>query len=321
MKHRPHLRNIRLHRHHNSPRIILTMRYTVLCVITSLLLLSCRSDEPVQSPENVRRFDLRGTVISVDKAAKRATVEHEEIPGFMEKMTMDFPIKEDWVWSDLVPGVEIRATLVLDRAAKDPYWLEKIAILAAPNPDLPQPEYKSPEQIGKDVPNFSLTDQDGKRFSVKDYRGKVLAITFIYRECPLPEYCIKMSQNFSSLALRLNANEEDREKMRLLSISFDPARDTPAKLRQYGIGYLGNPEKPDFTVWRLAVGPDAEVRKIADFFSLKYEVNEQDKAEINHNLVTAVIAPDGKVAQLLPGNRWTNDDLLREMKAALAADK
>ncbi|HCA59549.1 MAG TPA: redoxin, partial [Blastocatellia bacterium] len=189
------------------------------------------------------------------------------------------------------------------------------SISAAPNPDMPQPEIKEPEQVGKEVPNFTLTDQDGKRFSLIDYKGKVLAVTFIYRECPLPEFCIKMSRNFSDAALKLNADAENKDKIRLLSISFDPARDTPAKLREYGIGYLGNPEKPDFTVWQLAVGPDAEVRKIADFFGLKYEVDEQDKAQFNHSLVTAVIDREGKVAKIFPSNRWSADDLLREVKA------
>jgi hypothetical protein len=50
----------------------------------------------------------------------------------MGKMTMDFPIHEDWVWDELHPGSEIRAELVVDSTAKDPYWLEKIGIVAAP---------------------------------------------------------------------------------------------------------------------------------------------------------------------------------------------
>jgi protein SCO1/2 len=149
-----------------------------------------------------------------------------------------------------------------------------------------------------------------------DFRGKVLALTFIYAQCPLPDYCIKMSINFSDAAKRVMNEPEAREKFRLLSISFDPARDTPEKLKAYGQGYLGKDAKPDFSVWQLAVGNDNEVRSIADFFGLRYEIDENDKTQINHSLRTAVIGPDGKVTKILAGNEWTANDLIREMKAA-----
>jgi protein SCO1/2 len=67
----------------------------------------------------------------------------------------------------------------------------------------------------------------------------------------------------------------------------------------------------------LAVGPDPEIRKIADFFGLRYEVDDKDKAQISHSLRTAVIAPDGKVTKIFAGNDWTPAELLRELKATL----
>lgn len=264
------------------------------------------------------RYPLKGKVVSVNKAEKKAKVDHEAIEGFMPAMTMDFPIRADWVWEDLTPGADIRAELVVDKTAKDPYWLENIGIVAAPNPNQPPlPVNQNFAQLGKETPDFSLINQDGKKISLKDYRGKALAITFIYAQCPLPEYCIKMSTVFSDLALQLNADAELKNKIRLLSISFDPANDTPEKLRSYGTGYLGKGAKPDFTVWQLAVGTDAEVRRIADFFGLRYEIDPNDKTQFNHSLRTAVIAPDGKVTKIFPGNDWTAADLLRELNAVV----
>lgn len=265
---------------------------------------------------NAKRYPLRGKVISVDRAAKKAKIEHDDIPGYMEGMTMEFPIHEDWVWDDLVPGADIRAELVVDNTAKDPYWLEKIGISASnPNQPAPTPN-ENFAQVGKPVPDFSLTNQDGKRISIKDFSGKALAITFIYAKCPLPEYCIKMSTNFSDVATLVSKDAELKDKIRLLSISFDPANDTPEKLRSYGIGYMGNDTKYKFDVWQLAVGKDEEVRKIAEFFGLRYEIDPADKTKINHSLRTAVITPEGNVAKILPGNEWTPADLVRELKAA-----
>lgn len=261
-----------------------------------------------------KRYPLKGTVVSVDKPAKKAKIDHEAIEGFMEKMTMDFPIRADWVWDELQPGAEVRAELVVDSSARDPYWLENIGIIAAAKPgQAALPVNEDFVQIGRETPDFSLTNQDGKKISLKDFRGKVLAITFIYAQCPLPEFCIKMSTNFSDLANELNKDAESKEKFTLLSISFDPANDTPAKLRSYGLGYLGK-GATNLGVWQLAVGTDAEVRKIADFFGLRYEVDQNDKTQINHSLRTAVIAPNGNVTQIFAGNEWTPAQLLIEMQ-------
>lgn len=294
------------------------MRYLTVFLTTILLFTACQKSNQPAATENAKRYELKGKIVSVDKAKKKAKIEHEEIKGFMEPMTMDFPIHEDWVWDDLAPGTEIKAELVVDNAGKDPYWLEKIMISAAPNPNQTVPPLNENfAQTGKEVPDFALTNQDGKRFTLRDYRGKATAITFIYAQCPLPEYCIKMSTNFSDIANKLNADAEFKDKIRLISISFDPARDTPEKLKQYGQGYLGKDAKPDFTVWQLAVGNDQEVKQIADFFGLRYEVDQNDKTQYLHSLRTAVIAPDGKVTKIFTGNEWTPDELLNELKAAV----
>jgi protein SCO1/2 len=286
-------------------------------LFTALLLAGCQKPSQADSNSaNQKHYEFRGKVVSVDKLKKTAKIDHEEIPGFMEAMTMEFPIHENWVWEDLVPGVQIRAELVVDSSAKDPYWLEKISIVANSAPDQPPVEEKQPEQIGKLVPDLSLTNQDGKKFTFKDYRGKALAITFIYRECPLPEFCIKMSRQFADMANQIASDPAAKDKVRFLSISFDPERDTPEKLKQYGLGYLGKDAKDDLTVWNLAVGTDKEVRAVADFFGLKYETDAADNTQINHSLVTAVIAPDGKVTRLFSGGRWTPDDVLAELKKA-----
>ena len=299
------------------------MRFYLLIIFVILLGAACQKTQTAPAASaDAKRYPFKGKVVSVNKEKKTAKIDHEAIPGYMDAMAMDFPIHEDWVWANLTPGSEIHAELVVDSTAKDPFWLEKIGIVALPNPDQPVPAINENfAQIGKTVPDFKLTNQDGKAFTLKDYRGKALALTFIYRECPLPDFCIKMSKNFSDLANQLHDDAEAKNKIRLLSISFDPERDTPEKLRQYGLGYLGKSPNADFTIWQLAAGTDKEIRVMANFFNLRYEVDENDKAVINHSLVTAVIGPDGIVRKIFAGNDWTNDELLRELKATLSEEK
>ncbi len=298
------------------------MRIYLLIIFVVFAAAACQKTQTAPASAEAKRYPFKGKVVGVNKEKKKATIDHEAIPDFMEAMTMDFFIREDWVWENLTPGAEIRAELVVDSSADEPYWLEKVGIVALPNPDQPAPAINDKfAQVGNPVPDFKLTDQNGKRFTLNDYRGKALAVTFIYRECPLPDYCIKMSQQFSDLANQLRDDPIAKEKIRLLSISFDPERDTPEKLKQYGLGYLGKGSAADFTIWQLAVGAEKEVRGIAEFFGLRYEVDPTDKAQFNHSLRTAVIGPDGTVKKIFAGNEWTTDDLLRELKSTLSEAK
>ena len=299
------------------------MRYLIIFLSVIFLFAACQ--KPV-APENtasanVKRYELKGKVDSVNKAAKKATIDHQDIPGYMEAMTMEFPIRQDAVWDVLTPGSLIRADLVVDNA-KGEFWLENMSISAAPIAGQSSPPVNQYfAQVDKQVPNFELTNQDGKKIHFNDFRGKALAVTFIYRECPLPDYCIKMSRNFSDAANEIKQDNLYKDKIRLLSISFDPARDTPEKLKQYGLGYMGTASTPDFSVWQLAVGPDKDIRAIADFFGLQYQTDENDKTQINHSLVTAVISPEGKITKIFNGNDWTPGDLLRELKATINPQK
>lgn len=294
----------------------MSFRFPVLFIISILLFTACQKAELLPNSADFKHYTLKGKVLAVDKAKKKASVKHEEIEGYMDAMTMEFPIRADYVWEDLTKDAEIRADLVVDDAGGK-FWLENISIVSAPNPDKPAPPVNENfAQIGQQVPDFSLTNQDGKRISLKDFRGKALAITFIYSRCPLPDFCIKMSTNFSDLANQLH-DSELKDKIRLLSVSFDPQTDTPAKLKEYGTGYLGKDSKADFTIWQLATSSEKEVKDMADFFGLRYEVDANDKTQFGHSLRTAVIAPDGKTTKIFAGSEWTSKDLLREMQKSL----
>ena len=299
------------------------MRKFLFLIIIGVLIAGCKTTANTeQTSASAKRYPFKGKVVSVDRTAKKAKIDHDAVEGFMDAMTMEFPVHADWVWDDLKPGSEIRAELVVDNGAMEPFWLENIGIVAVADQNgATPPVNENFAQSGRQVPDFSLTNQDGKSISLKDFRGKALAITFIYAKCPLPDYCIRMSTNFSDLANKVAADPLLKDKIRLLSISFDPENDTPAKLRSYGIGYLGNDPKTKFDVWQLAVGKDKEVRRIAEFFGLRYEVDPADKAKINHSLRTAVIDPAGKVIKILPGNEWTPAQLLRELETAAGETK
>lgn len=295
------------------------MRYLlIISLFLAFLSVSCSNSATSQKTVELKRYPLKGKIVSIDKEKKKVEVAHEKIEGFMEPMTMSFSLKgADWAFDELQKDSYIQAELVVDNVNSD-YWLENFAISVAQSPGQTTPPVNPNfAQIGKDVPNFTLTNQDGKQINFNDFRGKAWALTFIYTRCPLPEYCIKMSTNFSDAANALKDNPELKDKVKLLTISFDPATDTPTKLRQYGLGYLGNNPKSDFKIWQLAVAPDEKVRPIADFFGLNYEISPENKTEFNHSLRTAVITPEGKVSDILSGSSWTAEELIAKLQKTL----
>ncbi len=292
------------------------MRYLISILTAIFLLAACQTSQKESTdPSQLKRYKLKGTVMAVDPANKSASIAHQEIPGYMSEMTMDFPIKDAFVFEELKVNSEIKAELVVDNV-NGKYWLEGIVITSARLPGQPPLPAKPDVAVtGKRVADFKLTNQDKKIISAEDFRGKVWALTFIYSECPLPNFCIAMSRNFSDLANRIASDDQLKENIRLLTVSFDPKRDTPEKLKRYGLGYLGkNSGAGDFKIWQLAVGSNEETKRLADFFGLRYEIDAQDKTQFSHSLRTAVISPDGIVRRVFTGSDWTPEELLSELK-------
>lgn len=85
-----------------------------------------KPEEPAASGP-VNRYPLRGVVLSVDPKTKSASIRHEDIPGFMEAMTMDFPVKKPEDLARLAPGAAITATLC-QRPSDYEYWIEEVRV-------------------------------------------------------------------------------------------------------------------------------------------------------------------------------------------------
>ena len=287
-------------------------RLTLICasLIFCLSLTSCNSTPTAPKPSSsAKRYEIKGKVVSADKANHKVTIEHEEIPGYMEAMTMPFTLYDDWVYSELTPGASIQATLVVDGEKS---WLENPVVTKIADPSLvgKNAETVAEPILGAAAPNFTLTNQDGKKISFNKYRGRTLILTFIYTRCPLPDYCPLMSRNFAQINQELQKNSALKVKTHLLSITVDPEYDKPKILREYGTHYIGS-NQSGLNQWEFATGSTDEIKKVAQFFGLNYW---PEKDQIIHALRTAIISPDGKVLKVYRGNDWKPDDVLRNIE-------
>ncbi|HEY6231084.1 MAG TPA: SCO family protein [Pyrinomonadaceae bacterium] len=289
----------------------------VLSTFALLIFSSCQPTQPKQRVRSAteKQYDLKGKVVAVDKAARTITVAHEDIKDYMPAMTMPFNVKDDWVFEIAAPGNKIGANLIVDGTQS---WLEEVVITEDTACADTLPVEGAGPQPGAEVPDYRLVNQDGKAIHLHDYKGKVLLLTFIYTRCQDPNQCTLMSSNFAAIDQALQKQPELYEKTHLLSISFDPAYDTPKVLRSYGASYTGKYTDENFAHWEFASGSTDEVKGVAQYFGLRYFQDTPSGTEqVIHSLRTAVIGPDGKVVKVYRGNEWKPEDLLKEIEVAI----
>ena len=268
-----------------------------------------------------KRYPFTGRVISIDNPSNSALINGDNIPGFMDAMAMSYKVKPASMLRQLMPGDSISAEVVViepegkadDEAASD-YWLENVKVTAhAPSPPAKGASAMHLPQPGEDVPDFAFTNQDGKRISLHQFRGKFLVVTFIYTRCPFPDFCPRMSGNFAEIY-----KQSSESGPQLLSISFDPGHDTPKVLREYGFSVAHTHDPRTFRRWQFAAPASADLPKIADYFALTVQ---PEGGLITHNLSTAVIGPDGKIVSWYNGGDWQVSTLLKDCNVANAAAK
>lgn len=259
-----------------------------------------------------QEYEFTGKVVSVDKAERRVTVNHEAIPGFMDAMTMPFALRDSSYFDILQPGDDLRATLVIEQGRS---FLDGISVTretpmtsgASPSP---APDAPREPEIGAAVPSFNLLGEDGKSFSLGDLRNRTVLLTFIYTRCPLPDYCPLMTSNFSEIAKLLSESGVPAKDVQLINISFDPEHDTPPVLREYEARTIE--DKASRERIYFATGTPVDIRKIANYFGLLYSRNES--GAIDHSLRTALIAPDGKLVKIYRGNQWKAEEVAADIR-------
>jgi protein SCO1/2 len=264
-----------------------------------------------------RAYQLTGQVLAVRAESNEILVKHDDIPGFMPAMTMPYTVRDPASLKDRVPGDLINATLVVEVNAA---YLRNISKTgSAPIPDDARETIPAAAGIeflrpGDVVPDVALVNQDDAPISLKDFAGTATAITFIYTRCPLPQYCPLMDRRFAEVQQLAAGDPALAGKVRLLSVSFDPEFDRAAVLRRHAAMLKADPR-----VWTFATAEET----IVDRFAARFGVNviREKDGTITHSLRTAVIDPSGRVTALLDSNAWTADDLVRELKAAVAATR
>ena len=256
------------------------------------------------------RHAARGLVVKVDLAKKSVLISCEEIPGYMSAMVMPFEVKRGNELEGLGPGTMIEFTVVVDGQSA---YIEQIHIHkyeSAELDPLTARRLKVITQLGDGgsveglkagdvVPDFTLVDQTRRNVTLSSFQGKVVLITFTYTHCALPNFCFRVANHFR----QVQARYADRlgKDLVLMTITFDPAHDTPEVMAKYGETWHADPKD-----WHLLTGEASQVAAVGRKYGISFWA---DEGLMNHSLHTFVVDRSGRLVADLEGNEYTTAEL------------
>jgi protein SCO1/2 len=281
------------------------MRHRQLTTVVALLLAlvaAVRADD---------RHACRGLVLEVDVAHRTFVASIEAIPKVMPAMSMPFQVRDAKDLEGVAPGAMIEFTLVVGKTAshveairvlrhqnleQDPLAARRLALLREVGAGVASRAVA----VGAPMPDFTLIDQKSRPVTLSAFRGKVVAVNFMYTTCQLPDFCLRIVNHFGALQRRLQ-NDLGRNLI-FLTITFDPVRDQPDVLDHYASQW-----KPDPNVWHFLTGAVPDVQRVLDLFGVAAFGND---GLMDHSLHTAVIDRSGRLAANIEGNKYSADQLL-----------
>jgi protein SCO1/2 len=274
-----------------------------ISALITLTLAGCKPDsqQNVAENSNLKAFEgIHGIVREMAPDRKTVTVQHDKVPGYMPAMTMPFNVRDPQELDGIEVGADITFKLVV---RTNEHWIQDIRFVALRTENMTNNAFVS-RATGKELkpddplPDAELLAENGKTIRLSDFRGQVVAFSFFFTRCPLPEYCPRMSNNFAKAREALLARANAPANWLFLSISFDPEFDQPAVLASYADFYRGgNADR-----WLFTAAPTNVLASFAPRLDLMVM---RDGASFSHNLRTVVVDPKGRIFHQFDGNEWT----------------
>ena len=156
------------------------------------------------------------------------------------------------------------------------------------------------------APEFALTSQDGAPVTLADYRGKVVAVTFILTMCTTT--CPILTPMMSFVQDQLG--RDFGAKIFFVSITVDPERDTAEVLQQYAQLFGAN-----FAGWSFLTGTPEAIRDVAQRYGVY--ASKTANSDVEHTFLTSIVDPHGILRVQYLGVRFDPDEFRRDLLSLL----
>ena len=266
-----------------------------------------------QAESGEKRYALSGEVVKVDKEHHILEVRHNAVEGYMPAMTMEFSVSAGDAAAARV-GERIRADLVQDKAGAlrlERVWPDdKVALdtIVAGQKRLREDTTtrggSAYREVGEAIPDFTLFDQDGQVVQSSRFRGKKVMLNFIFTRCPIANMC--PAATMKMMATQKLAKESGISDIAFVSITLDPAYDTPGVLREYA-----DVRGIDTSNFSFLTGPEGAIKDLLTQFGI---IAEFDGDLLKHTLATLLIDPNGKIIWRADGGSWEPKEFVAKMR-------
>jgi protein SCO1 len=156
------------------------------------------------------------------------------------------------------------------------------------------------------APGFTLTSQDGAQVALADFRGKVVAITFIYTSCA--DTCPVLTAMMAHIQDQLG--HDFGAKIVFVSITVDPERDTPAALKQYAEAFGA-----DLNGWTFLTGTPGTIRDVTRQYGVF--ASKTASGDVDHTFLTSIIDQHGVLRVQYLGVRFNPDEFRHDLLTLL----
>lgn len=294
----------------------------VLLLLGGLLLSACTRTNADPKPTATasapsspaaKSYDIRGEIVGVDRKRNVVLIHHEEIPGYMPAMTMEFSIAGVDL-ATLREGQRLTARMSAPIDGVFPLTgfrrlsLADDQAVAAAALALRQDTHTRGKdayrEIGEAVPSFTLYNQDGRAVSFETFRGRQVVLNFIFTRCPVATMC--PASTAKMMALQAAAKKAGVKNFELVSVSFDSAYDTPPVLQAYAAA-----RGIDTSNFSFLTGPENAIRDLLAQFGVIAEPGEN---VFKHSLSTLLIGPDGRIQHRVDGSTWALEEFVSRLR-------
>jgi protein SCO1 len=155
------------------------------------------------------------------------------------------------------------------------------------------------------APEFTLTDQDGKAFSLHDTRGKVAVVTFIFTSCS--STCPLLTAKLVGIQRKLG---EDASSVSFVAITVDPLSDTPAVLKKYAQAHSAS-----LAHFAFLTGSLDQVEDVVHRYAVFRKV--QPTGDVDHTFLTSLIDRSGTLRVQYIGTRFDPAEFTRDLRSLL----
>ena len=259
------------------------------------------------------RRALTGEIVRVEAARQVLVIRHDAIKDYMPAMTMEFLVSAGDA-AVAKPGQRIRGEMVVSPGSD--IRLEKIwpadqvavdTVTAGARALREETHNRGKEayrEIGETIPNFALYDQEGRVVQSARFRGKQIMINFIFSRCPIATMCPAATAKM--MQAQKFARDAAVPNLELVSITLDPAYDTPGVLKEYA-----SVRGIDTANFSFLTGPENAIKDLLEQFGVIAELKGD---LITHSLTTLLIGENGKIVHRVDGSTWEPAEFVAKMK-------